>query len=74
MDVSQMTILRNCEHCLYFRPKELNTGFCQRHEMFVLKDFDCGKFEQRLLAVEGGEVNSDGVSEETEPQVVPCRV
>lgn len=62
-----MITLRSCEHCLHFRPEESSTGFCQLHEMFVLKDFDCGKFEQRLLAAEGGEVNSDrGSPEKTE--------
>lgn len=70
-----MTTLRSCEQCLHFRPKELNTGFCQWHEMFVLNDFDCGKFEQRSLTMEGGEMHSEkGVSEETGHQVVPCRV
>jgi hypothetical protein len=54
-------LIRNCEHCLHFQSEELNTGFCQWHEMFVLKDFDCEKFEQRPLTVEGGEVSPDNV-------------
>ena len=64
MDANQMTTLHRCEYCRHFRPEELNTGFCQRHEMFVLKDFDCEKFEQSPLAVEGGEANSDRVMPE----------
>ena len=74
MDASQMTTLRSCEHCLHFQQEELSTGFCKRHEMFVLKDFDCEKFEQRPLTVEGGEVHSDRVvPEETASHVVPYR-
>ncbi|GAK49970.1 hypothetical protein U14_01195 [Candidatus Moduliflexus flocculans] len=70
-----MTTLRSCEYCRHFCPDELNTGFCQRHEMFVLKDFDCGKFEPRPLIVEGGEVNPDRImSEKMESSDVPYRV
>lgn len=56
-----MTKLRSCEQCLYFQSEELNTGFCRWHEMFVLNDFDCEKFEQRPLTVEGGEVHSESI-------------
>jgi hypothetical protein len=56
-----MITLRMCAHCLHFRPEELGTGFCRWHEMFVLKDFDCEKFEQRPQPVEGGEVHSESI-------------
>jgi hypothetical protein len=60
------TLPRNCEHCLYFRQEELGTGYCQFHEMFVLRDFDCGKFVQRPLLVEGGEASPDSAVPEKE--------
>jgi hypothetical protein len=55
MDVGTITTLRQCEHCAYFRPEELNTGFCQFHDMYVLIDFDCERFEQRRTRAEGGD-------------------
>jgi len=50
-----MTILRCCENCEYFLQEELPTGYCRFHEMYVLMDFDCGKFEQRHTLTEGGD-------------------
>jgi hypothetical protein len=61
MDAGQMMKPRSCEHCLHFRPDELSTGFCQWHEMFVLKDFDCAKFEQCQRTAEGGEAQPERI-------------
>lgn len=66
-------LTRNCEHCLHFRQEEQGTGFCQFHEMYVLRDFDCGKFEQRPQAVEGGEVSSGNTISEAKSHDVVQR-
>jgi len=55
MDVGAMTVWRRCEYCAHFLQEELNTGYCQFHDMYVLRDFDCGKFEQRSTRAEGGD-------------------
>lgn len=57
MAARKMRPLQDCEHCAHFQQEELNTGYCQFHEMYVLKDFDCGKFVQRNTIGEGGDAS-----------------
>ncbi|GAK58932.1 hypothetical protein U27_05907 [Candidatus Vecturithrix granuli] len=35
-----------CERCLYFQERDY-TGYCQVHEMYVLRTFQCSKFAPR---------------------------
>lgn len=53
---------RSCAHCLYFREEEY-TGYCQLHQMYVLKTFDCSKFVRRSMVTAAGGV--DGKREES---------
>lgn len=45
---------RVCEHCAHFREDEWNTGYCQRHTMFVLKSFSCVDFTPCETVAAGG--------------------
>lgn len=45
---------QHCEDCSYFREDELDTGYCQFHNMFVLRIFGCQNFIQHLPVVPGG--------------------
>lgn len=66
MVARDMKSLQNCEHCVHFRQEELPIGYCQFHEMYVLKDFDCGKFEQRNITTEGGDASKKMTRVESE--------
>jgi hypothetical protein len=35
-----------CEWCVYFQERDY-TGYCQVHEMYVLRTFGCSKFVPR---------------------------
>jgi hypothetical protein len=57
-------IQRHCEHCLHFQEDKWNTGYCQLHNMYVLKTFGCLEFVSRRTFAEGGGAADDKVDDD----------